>query len=94
MITEKKIILLWQIVTFITMIVFIIIPIVVPNIHKEVKLLDHEGELVFYNAAADLTTCEITMTFHNKVESGTAIIVFYDENENVLEDREVEFEVV
>ena len=94
MITEKKKILLWQIVTFITMIVFIIIPIVVPSIHKEVNLLDHKGELVSYNQAADLTTCEITLTFNNKVESGTAVIVFYDENENVLEEREVEFEFV
>ena len=94
MITEKKKILLFQIVTFITMIVFIIIPIVVPNIHKEVKLQDHEGALVFYNSDANLTTCEITLQFYDKVESGTAVIVFYDENENVLEEREVEFEVV
>ena len=94
MMTEKKKLLLFHIVTFITMIVFIIIPIVVPNIHKEVKLQDHEGALVFYNSDANLTTCEITLQFYDKVESGTAVIVFYDENENVLEEREVEFEVV
>lgn len=64
----------------------ILLPIIINATKPKLKLLDSECCTDYYSSL-DKTNCEITLYFNRKIQSGDALINFYDANDELISSQ-------